>query len=501
MASGKWANVRLLTETAASQVHNYAGGSLKKSNLPPIPHDLATEMALVGCCLTDGSEVIAEVQAAFATPADLFHDLRCREMWHRFLLLVADGRQIHVRELQRIRHTEDVEPTYFEDLAAAAIVPVLLPSYLQTAVEFATRRKAIETVSNIAARARDLSKPFADSLQSAEKAFASIQRMADKDIPFVDASEAIAAPEPEPPVLVTGLLHKGSKLVLGGGSKSFKTWSLIDLAISVATGSQWWGMDTVQGRVLYLNFEVQGCFFTQRVQKIARAKGLTIPKDALHVANLRGQATNASSLLPRIAARAKDYSLVVLDPLYKLLAGRDENAAGDMSGLMNELERLAVQTGAAVAFGAHFSKGNQAGKESIDRISGSGVFARDPDAILLMTRHEEQDAFAIETTLRNFAPMEPFCVKWNFPLMRRDGGLNPEKLKQAGGRKKKYTGRDILEVLKGNKFTTKEWFEAAHSKTLITSSPFYNILRDLKNQPELKQTSDEKWFYEEIGKL
>jgi len=39
---------------------------------------------------------------------------------------------------------------------------------------------------------------------------------------------------------------------------------------------------------------------------------------------------------------------------------------------------------AASVFGAHFSKGNQAGKESIDRISGSGVFARDPDTILVI---------------------------------------------------------------------------------------------------------------------
>ena len=58
--------------------------------------------------------------------------------------------------------------------------------------------------------------------------------------------------------------------------------------------------------------------------------------------------------------------------------------------MLNEIEALAVETGAAVAFGAHYSKGNQAGKEVIDRIGGSGVFARDPDSILNFTRHEEE---------------------------------------------------------------------------------------------------------------
>ena len=62
--------------------------------------------------------------------------------------------------------------------------------------------------------------------------------------------------------------------------------------------------------------------------------------------------------------------------------------------------------GAAVAFGAHFAKGNAAGKEHLDRVSGSGVWARDPDAIITATRHEEDDAFAVEMTLRNFAPVE-----------------------------------------------------------------------------------------------
>ena len=66
--------------------------------------------------------------------------------------------------------------------------------------------------------------------------------------------------------------------------------------------------------------------------------------------------------------------LIILDPSYKLLHGRDENKAGDIAALLDEFEVLAVKTGAAVAFGAHYSKGNQAQKESIDRVGGSGVF-------------------------------------------------------------------------------------------------------------------------------
>jgi hypothetical protein len=140
-------------------------------------------------------------------------------------------------------------------------------------------------------------------------------------------------------------------------------------------------------------------------------------------------------LLPDLLRQIEDekYSLIVPDPIYKTLNGRDENAAGDIGDLCSELDRLAVTTGAAVAFGAHFAKGNASNKEHIDRVSGSGVWARDPDAILTTTRHEQEGAFALEMTLRNFPPVEPFVIRWGYPRMRRDSGLDPQHLKPAKG--------------------------------------------------------------------
>src|SRR5207244_10394065 len=99
------------------------------------------------------------------------------------------------------------------------------------------------------------------------------------------------------------------------------------------------------------------------------------------------------------AIKSKKYVLIILDPIYKLLGSSEENKAGDTATLLNEVESLAVETGAAVAYGSHFSKGNQAQKESIDRVSGSGVYARDPDSIVNFTRHEKDDCYTVEATL------------------------------------------------------------------------------------------------------
>jgi hypothetical protein len=122
--------------------------------------------------------------------------------------------------------------------------------------------------------------------------------------------------------------------------------------------------------------------------------------------------------------------------------------------MLNILESLAVKMGAAVAYGAHFSKGNQAGKESIDRISGSGVYARDADSLVMMTKHEEDGAFTIEPTLRNFAPVKAFVMRWNFPLMEEARELDPAKLKKVPGTfEPKYSVAQLVEVLAADSFS------------------------------------------------
>jgi RecA-family ATPase len=240
--------------------------------------------------------------------------------------------------------------------------------------------------------------------------------------------------EAEPPQLVEGVLHQGAKMVLGGPSKARKSWSLIDLMLSVSTGFPWWGFPTLRGRCLYLNFELPAFALQYRITRIAAAKGLA-DFTGFDVWNLRGHATDFSALIPKILGRIRDtgYALVLIDPIYKGLGARNENDAGDIASLLNEVEQLAAKSGAAVVFGAHFSKGNQAGKESIDRIGGSGVFARDPDVILTMTPHEEDDAHVIDLTLRTLPPVKPFVVRWCESIFIADREADPAKLKAVQG--------------------------------------------------------------------
>jgi len=269
------------------------------------------------------------------------------------------------------------------------------------------------------------------------------------EIENIEDLERIEIPEPDE--IVKGVLHRGSKGVLGAPSKGRKTWIMLDLAISVATGSPWLGFPTTNGRVLYVNFELQKVFFRKRHRHIKQDKGIhgKIPNlDTLH---LRGYAASASEIIPKIQEKAlmHDYSLIILDPTYKMLGDKDENSTHVIASLLNEFEKLAVQTGAAVVFAAHFAKGNSSQKSAIDRISGSGVFARDPDSILIMTENDDQgakDAFTLSFILRNFRPIDEFVIQWGKWTFARNDFLDPKKLKD-NTKAKKCSEDQILAVL------------------------------------------------------
>lgn len=187
---------------------------------------------------------------------------------------------------------------------------------------------------------------------------------------------------PLSPELISGVLRKGHKLLLSGASKASKSFALIELAISIAEGKPWLGFGCVRGRVLYVNLELDTNSCWNRILDVYEALSLEI-NDNLDVWNLRGQALPMDKLAPKLIRRARkqNYTAVIIDPIYKVITG-DENAADQMAKFCNQFDKVCTELGCAVIYCHHHSKGSQGGKRSVDRASGSGVFARDPDALL-----------------------------------------------------------------------------------------------------------------------
>lgn len=277
--------------------------------------------------------------------------------------------------------------------------------------------------------------------------------------------ELLALDLPTPPPVVDGLLRRGEVGVIGGASKSFKSWVALDLALGVACGRPWMGRACGRGRVLLVNLELPEWAVRNRLRSIASARGDSPAPDSIAVWTLRGLNSTAADLRSRISEhRIEDLALVIVDPVYRLLAGRDENSASDIGDLLGKLAGIALDTGAHVLLPAHFAKGNASSKDAQDRVSGSGVFARFPDSLLTLTRHEEDGAFAVESVLRTFPPASPVTVRWQHPVFVIDDALDPTRLKQpTTGRRKEYDSHKLAGLLRGGPLTSPEWGRRAEA--------------------------------------
>ena len=186
------------------------------------------------------------------------------------------------------------------------------------------------------------------------------------------------------PPLIEGVLRQGHKMLLAGPSKAGKSFSLIELVIALAEGRDWLGFSCAQGRVLYVNLELDRASCLHRFRDVYdKLRWPPRHLSNIDIWNLRGKAIPMDKLAPKLIRRAlkKEYIAVVIDPIYKIITG-DENSADQMAAFCNQFDLVCTELGCAVIYCHHHSKGNQGGKRSMDRASGSGVFARDPDALL-----------------------------------------------------------------------------------------------------------------------
>lgn len=206
-------------------------------------------------------------------------------------------------------------------------------------------------------------------------------------------------PDLSPP-LIDGVLRQGHKMLLAGPSKAGKSFNLIELAIGIAEGRKWLAWQCARGKVLYVNLELDRASCLHRFKDVYQALGWK--PEYLHnidIWNLRGKAVPMDKLAPKLIRRAakKNYIAIIIDPIYKVITG-DENSADQMAKFCNQFDMVCAELGAAVIYCHHHSKGSQGNKRSMDRASGSGVFARDPDVLLDLIQLDVTDDLVKQET-------------------------------------------------------------------------------------------------------
>ena len=219
------------------------------------------------------------------------------------------------------------------------------------------------------------------------------------DLPeFENLADYFDNPPPLAPPLIDGVLRQGHKMLIAGPPKAGKSFALIELAIAIAEGVPWLGFNCAQGKVMYVNLELDKASCYRRFIDVYKAMGVS-PENvrSIDIWNLRGLSVPMDKLAPMLIRRAakKGFIAVIIDPIYKVLTG-DENSAEQMARFCNQFDKVCTELGCSVIYCHHHSKGSQGGKRSMDRASGSGVFSRDPDALLDLTELEITESLFIQ---------------------------------------------------------------------------------------------------------
>ena len=313
-------------------------------------------------------------------------------------------------------------------------------------------------------------------------------------------------PPPLAPQLIHGVLRQGHKMVLSGPSKAGKSFALMYLCFAIAEGFTWFGNKCEQGKVLYINMEIDRRSCINRFKKIydKRGKNTDGHPENIEIWSLRGHAQPISQLVDRIVATAQhDYKAIVIDPLYKIIEG-DENSNSDISKMVANFDRITEETGASVIYAHHFAKGISGDKDIIDRAAGAGTFARDPDAIVTMTQIDTvgehgETAWRVEFVLREFPNKDPYDVWFIYPVHEytedlKDMSIVTRETKRgknaeaASKQKKDKQSEDIEGVIqfvsKDGKFLFGDFFKIYKTVDNVSDPTARNRLKSLGYYPD-----------------
>lgn len=171
---------------------------------------------------------------------------------------------------------------------------------------------------------------------------------------FTRIDEVLALPPVE--YLIEGLLPEDATALVWGKPNSFKSFFMVDLALHVATGRPWHSREVKPGRVVYAALEgIRGTGKRLRAWSLHHNVDLTGFDDFRFVQDLH---LNSNDDVRNLIAGVIDFDpkLVIIDTLSRAIPGVDENAAKEMSLVLDVVERLRRQ-GCTVVMLHHANKG------------------------------------------------------------------------------------------------------------------------------------------------
>jgi replicative DNA helicase len=241
-------------------------------------------------------------------------------------------------------------------------------------------------------------------------------------------SELLSEEVPDVKWMVDGIIPSNGFCMIAGDSGVGKTWLLLDLALSVASGRPWLGtLPTTKGPVLFIDEESGVALLKNRLLKLGQKEDLRdLP---ICFSTLEGLKVDTEQGRAKLRGTIKKYGakLVVIDSFVRIHGG-DENSVVDISKVTEALSRIAREEDCAIVVAHHARKKGPSLNEPGDRLRGTSEIKAALDVHLFVSR-EKGGAIKIRHDKARFGKtVDPVLVRLN---ENGHGQLRLEAVKEA----------------------------------------------------------------------
>ena len=204
------------------------------------------------------------------------------------------------------------------------------------------------------------------------------------------------------PSIIDGLLREREVGSIVGAAKTSKTWFALSLALKVATGEPFLGMETHRRKVLYLDYELKPATLRKRMSMLAADK-----PEGFFYQCLRGE-----SRLPTVAEIAdlvekEGFGLVVADSLYRTGWISEENNNDSTPRDMAPLQDFTRRVPCSLLCVDHTAKGGGNDRSAVDAARGASAKAGFWDCLLVLRPTDKGPDPA-----GNYAILDPVLRDW-----------------------------------------------------------------------------------------
>lgn len=260
----------------------------------------------------------------------------------------------------------------------------------------------------------DINQPLPDLLKQAQEVARDIS------IQLHTAAEAFE-PRETMDWLIEGLMLTSSISVVVGEPGCGKTWSVLHLALSMASGTSWLDKHVKPGPVLWIDAESGKNRMLERLERVMNGLGISNPIFPFYFITAGDKLLDLRKVddmnwLQAVIVQT-GAQLCVIDALADIMPGADENAVKDVQPLFVGLRQLVDTTGCAFLLIHHTNKNGG--------YRGSTAIAGAVDLMIQVSR-EEKDYLRFES--KKARDSEPFTfvgkLYWANQLFQMIPGLD-----------------------------------------------------------------------------